>query len=178
MDIQFAYNLERLLYYICNENHEIVKAIMVEFEATGQCKLDGIIHARIQSEFLAVSVSDQETILTMRGVWQESRYCLCPHSATAVFAADKFADQLGSKVVCVLTAHPAKFEDAVQEAIGQMPPTTPAVEALKTLPHKFERLRRSAGKDWVGVKEEWKNTLRAAVIARNDSATAVGKSRL
>jgi hypothetical protein len=53
-----------------------------------------------------------------------------------------------------------------------MPPTTPAIEALRTLPHRFEILGRTAGKDWVGVKEEWKNTLRAAVLARNDSTMA------
>jgi hypothetical protein len=32
MDIQFAYNLERMLFYTCNENAEIVRPIMEEVE--------------------------------------------------------------------------------------------------------------------------------------------------
>ena len=163
------YNLERLLFYICNENCEIVKAIMTAFESEGEVQLDGIIHSRIKAEFLACSVSDEETLATMRSMWEQSGYCLCPHSATAVFAADKFAAQLSDKVVCVLTAHPAKFEDAVQAAIGQPPPTTPGVEALKQLPHKFEWLRKPEGQDW---KEAWKRVLKQAVVARNEAAPA------
>ena len=64
--------------------------------------------------------------------------------------------------MCVLTAPPAKFEDAVQAAIGQPPPTTPAVEALKQLPHKFEWLRKPEGAEGQDWKEAWKRVLKQA----------------
>jgi threonine synthase len=50
MDIQFAYNLERLLYYVCNQNCEVVAKYMTEFEANRGVRFaffDRILHSRM-----------------------------------------------------------------------------------------------------------------------------------
>ena len=50
----------------------------------------------------------------------------------------------GTPTVCVLTAHPAKFDEVVMQA-GLTPQPVAAVEALKALPHKFRWLRAPKG---------------------------------
>jgi threonine synthase len=77
----------------------------------------------------------------MKQMWDDNKYCLCPHSAIAVHAANTVAKDFTDPTVCVLTAHPAKFEEAVMAAIGVLPPTVPVVEKMKTMPHKFTWLR-------------------------------------
>jgi threonine synthase len=81
----------------------------------------------------------------------------------------------------VLTAHPAKFEDAVREAIGIDPPSLPVVEALRAVPiseHRFTALARTPG--W---KDEWARQLKMdvaasdAAVARVGSGARGGKSR-
>ena len=89
---------------------------------------------------------------------------LCPHSACAVYAAETVAKGLRDPQVCVLTAHPAKFEDAVKEATGVGPVMTANVKALKRLPaDHFEWLRRS-GPNW---RADWEAQIKAAVRRAN-----------
>lgn len=181
MDIQFAYNLERLLFYMCNENPAELAAYMRALETTRGVQLDELLVRRLGEVFLSVAVSDEDTIATMRDVHERHQYTLCPHSATAVFAAasPRLQAQLretttgtqlraagagsrrADRQVCVLTAHPAKFEDAVKRATGSPPAFPPAVQRLKTMPHHFEWLRAPAG--GANKQEAWAATLRAAV---------------
>ena len=46
---------------------------------------------------------------------------LDPHSAVGVGAVDRVADLPDVPVVCLATAHPAKFPDAVEAATGVRP---------------------------------------------------------
>jgi len=46
---------------------------------------------------------------------------ICPHSATAFHAVGVLRDQLSGQTVIAETAHPAKFSDAVERAIGVSP---------------------------------------------------------
>ncbi len=65
--------------------------------------------------------SDEETVATMQQVFQQTGYTLDPHSAigyraTDAFLAEQPEDALG---IFLATAHPAKFVDVVEQAIGQ-----------------------------------------------------------
>ena len=62
--------------------------------------------------FSAATVSEEETREQIRETYQQSGYILDPHTAVGVRAA---RDLPGA--VCLATAHPAKFGDAVKEAI-------------------------------------------------------------
>jgi threonine synthase len=168
MDIQFAYNLERMLYYICNENPAIVKPIMDEAEKQFQfvsgavgVQLDPIILSRIQETFCSCSVTDAETLRTIRSISESYDYLLCPHSAVGVSAALSNFSELVSTcpTVCVLTAHPVKFESAIVKATGH-PPTRPAVvlELMQATP-RFKWLRKSSA-DAAVWRREWIQTLK------------------
>ncbi len=123
MDIQIASNFERYLYYLHQENGSKVKAEMEQFAATGRMDLSQF-KEQVRRDFASRSVSEQETIDTIRSIYEEHNYLLDPHTAIGVRAAlDVKQDR---PVVCLATAHPAKFGAAVQKAIGkevELPPT-------------------------------------------------------
>ncbi|MFA6689786.1 MAG: threonine synthase, partial [Sphaerochaetaceae bacterium] len=66
-------------------------------------------------EVSAWSVDDGTIRRTIKEVWDDSRYAICPHTATAErVRRDHFADAYS---LVVSTAHPAKFESVVEPLI-------------------------------------------------------------
>ena len=66
---------------------------------------------------MATSVGEEETVETIKSTYESHGYVLDPHSAVGVAAASRF--KLTSPLISLATAHPAKFPDAVNEAIGK-----------------------------------------------------------
>lgn len=121
MDIQVASNFERYLYYLYNEDSKKTQQAMETFAATG--KLDFSDRLKdIQADFRSKSVSETETIETIGSFYAANNYILDPHTAVGVNAAVSFLDrEEGVPMVCLATAHPAKFSEAVSRAIGRGP---------------------------------------------------------
>ena len=77
-------------------------------------------------------------------------FCLMPlsqHSAIGVHAARTTFSSLITKdtpMVCILTAHPAKFEETVRQAIGRDPLFPPTITALRSKPHRYTWLRQQS----------------------------------
>ena len=75
--------------------------------------------------FMSSASSDLEIRDTVSKIRDESRYILCPHSATGVNALFKFLEssKLSSPetVVCMATAHPGKFVDEEWDEGGLVP---------------------------------------------------------
>ena len=75
-------------------------------------------------------------------------------------------------IVCVLTAHPAKFEQSCVKA-GVPAPLHPSVERLKTKPLSFEWLR--APPKGRNKLEVWAAAIKAAVEQRAEERAARAK---
>ena len=125
MDIQVASNFERFLYYYFDCDVERLQAFMNDFQKTGAAHLDSAPH---DAGFLATSVNTEETLATLRDVYAECGYVLDPHTAVGVAASKKCAI-VGPKV-CIATAHPAKFPDAVKRALPEVDSRHPTLDAL------------------------------------------------
>ncbi len=125
MDIQLASNFERYLYYLLDEDPAAVRALLAEMEQTGQLQVDGERQRRVAEDFDARAVSDAETLAEIRRVYAASGYILCPHTAVGAGAA---ADN--AEAVVLATAHPAKFDAAVVEAIGIEPAPPRSLQGL------------------------------------------------
>jgi threonine synthase len=69
--------------------------------------------------FRAGFVDDQEIVDTIARVNGRYRYLLDPHTATAWHVSDSIVGE--RPVVVVSTAHPAKFGDVVERAVGRRP---------------------------------------------------------
>ncbi len=122
MDIQAASNFERYLYYLMDNEASKTKDLMLDFAKTGKIDLSNY-KDQISRDFAALAVSEEEVIEVIKKFDEEFDYILDPHTAVGVKAA-QVHQRSGIPVVCLSTAHPSKFGDAVIEAIGK-PPSTP-----------------------------------------------------
>ncbi|TVS18470.1 MAG: threonine synthase [Gammaproteobacteria bacterium] len=128
MDIQVASNFERFLYYLCNEDAARLRQLMADFAERGELCFEAGCTGRIDPLFQAIAVDAQTTLATIRDTWRSHRYLLDPHTAVGVAAANALAP--GQLVICLATAHPAKFPESVQKAVGEDLAHHPAVDAL------------------------------------------------
>lgn len=172
MDIQFAYNVERMLFYMCNQDPVITSSIMRQVDlqfaqhanSTG-AKLDPLLVHHIQELFLSCSVSDAETLGTMCMIERQSGFSLCPHSAIGVHAAQTVFSAITSDVptFCILTANPVKFAKSFETATGSKPIIRGDVAGLNHLPQRFKRLQK---KD-VNWRQEWISELKKDIASNS-----------
>jgi len=138
MDIQIASNFERYLYYFYEEDPEKTRKAMSLFQKEGKLTFSEEEVKRVQKDFLSTSVTQKETLETIKEFYEKTGYLLDPHSAIGVRAALKFKNEL--PVISLATAHYAKFPEAVSQAIGKQVPLPEEIEALKQRPQRFEVL--------------------------------------
>jgi len=120
MDIQMASNFERYLYYLNGQNAQKTAADMDAFAAKGVMSFNDDQVARTAQDFGAKRVSEDETLETIRTMYNKTGYVLDPHTAVGVNAG-RLLQKQGVPMVCLATAHPGKFGEAVGRAIGQQP---------------------------------------------------------
>ncbi len=134
MDIQVSSNLERYLYYLFDEEPLRVKEAMETFSKQKKLVFDKELSYRIRQDFESYAATEQNTIETIKSMYEKTGYVIDPHTATGVFAAFESGYE---NVICLSTAHPAKFPDAIEKAIGKKPDEPVSLEILR---HKEKRL--------------------------------------
>ncbi len=139
MDIQIASNFERYLYYLYDQDSKKVKDTMLNFSKTGYITFSEDEQRKTKLDFLSASINQTETINTIKEVYDKTGYIVDPHTAVGICAVKKLKSNLAdTPVICLATAHPAKFPDAVKKAIGKDPERP---KALKDLDKKEQRLK-------------------------------------
>jgi threonine synthase len=143
MDIQISSNFERYLYYLLGEDSDKLKSLMEQLDSEGGFSVEDDIMAKTKPLFWARAVSEEETSATIKTVYNEDNYILDPHTAVGVCAADGRSD-----VICLATAHPAKFGQAVEDATGRTPDIPAVLQGVMDrptrcllLPATFEAVR-------------------------------------
>jgi threonine synthase len=144
MDIQVASNFERYLYYLFDEEPARVRAAIAEFAKNGRMAFTDAEMARVRDEFISRSVTEQETLGTIGNFRRETGYLLDPHTAVGVHAALACTAK-GETPVCLATAHPAKFGEAVEKATGIAPPYPEALVGIEKLPTRCALLDADEG---------------------------------
>jgi threonine synthase len=135
MDIQVASNFERYLYYLYDQDPARVKEAMAAFQETGRLSFSPEEVSSVGKDFSSTSVSREETLSTIRHFWQERRYLLDPHTAVGV-RAGLLCQEDHLPLICLATAHPAKFGEAVQAAIGEKVKLPPPLMGLTDKPSR------------------------------------------
>ena len=135
MDIQVASNFERFLYYYFDEDSGRLSSFMSDFAATGRANLNGAPETEL---FAAVAINQQQTLAAMRDIKTRFGYVLDPHTAVGVAAAQQLCGT-EEPVLCIATAHPAKFPEAVEQATDIVP-THPSLDALSGLAQRKQSL--------------------------------------
>jgi threonine synthase len=68
--------------------------------------------------FAAGEGNTEQTLETIKKFYEETGYILDPHTAVGVAVAERFKNP-DIPTICLATAHPAKFPDAIEQAIGE-----------------------------------------------------------
>ena len=121
MDIQVSSNFERLLFEILGRDAALTAQTMLDFRATGHMKVSEAAWHQATSLFQGFRLDDDATLAEIRALYHSSGYLADPHSIIGIAAA-RALGRPETPVIAMATAHPAKFPDAIERAIGQRPP--------------------------------------------------------
>lgn len=119
----------------------------------GQMDERGAIHrapdlVALRRDLFSSSVSDDQTLATMREAWTQHRLLLEPHGAVGwrgfqdYLAHEPLAD---SPAAVLETAHPAKFPEEIERTLGFSPEVPTALAAVDKAPEDFDRLDTNYG---------------------------------
>lgn len=126
INIQMPYNLERLLFYLTEQNHKQIKEWYSQLEEkSSRCM---IVHAtewftKLQKEFHSARVTDEELCDTLGEVLRDLEYWADPNTGVAFCAGKKLGYCLQpdckGKFALLATASPCKFESVIAAALGK-----------------------------------------------------------
>jgi threonine synthase len=74
----------------------------------------------VRRQFSGFTLSDEDTLAEIARTWRECGYLADPHTAIGLAAARAAAPN-GLPIIVAATAHPAKFPDAIEKAVGFRP---------------------------------------------------------
>jgi threonine synthase len=139
MDIQVSSNFERMLWVINDGNGIRTGEQLQRFRETGRLSIDPELRRRwIGDVFRAARSTDEETLDEIRRLHAATGLLVDPHTATGTRAARLLAGE--HPVVTMATAHPAKFPDAVERAIGVRPALPAHLADLFDRPERTEQV--------------------------------------
>ena len=138
MDIQISSNHERLLFELLGRDGTAVAEVMAAFRADGRAELPPEAMDQVAETWSAARLDDDETVAEIARVHERTGHIIDPHTAVGVGAADRCRNDAAVPMVCLATAHPAKFPDAVERAIGIRPSLPPRLADLFERPEHFD----------------------------------------
>jgi len=112
-----------------------------QMDETGQVSRQPDLQA-MQKDLFAVSVSDQETRLTIKETYERHHVLLEPHGAVGWAGLLRYLKECGDWSPCISleTADPAKFPEEIIKATGINPPLPVAMARLDDLEEHFQRI--------------------------------------
>ncbi|MFM8812242.1 MAG: threonine synthase [Methylophilaceae bacterium] len=139
MDISKASNFERFVFDLVGRDSAQVRALWSKVDQGGSFDLKGagLFEKVSDYGFISGSSNHQNRMQIIRQVQQQYGVVIDTHTADGI----KVALQHRSPHVPMLvleTALPAKFEDAISEALGQLPERPAPLKGLEQLPQRFE----------------------------------------
>lgn len=139
MDIQVASNFERYLFYLFNQDSARVQAAFSQLKSEGRISFSHAEVKQLQKDFCSASVDRGATLETIGSFKRDNGYLLDPHTAVGVRAAQGLS--VGDiPLICLATAHPAKFDEAVVAATGAPVPMPETIASLNGMPTRCDRL--------------------------------------
>jgi threonine synthase len=142
MDIQVSSNFERLYFELRQGDAAGVATAMAAFRRTGTLPASRAEWQEAAKLFAAARVDDDGILAEIAATYRATGVVLDPHSAVAVAAAKAKRRDRSIPMVALATAHPAKFPDAVERAIGQKPAMPARLAAVMDLPERAPHLPR------------------------------------
>ncbi len=140
MDIQVSSNLERLVFDLLGRDGAAVADFMMKFRGEGSVAIEEHVLQGLSETWSGTSVDDAETLETIARFKAEHNMLVDPHTAVGLLAAERLRANSGHPMISLATAHPAKFPDAVESAVGSRPALPDHLADLMTLDEQFTEL--------------------------------------
>jgi threonine synthase len=134
MDIQVSSNHERLLFELLGRDGAATAELMGRFRALGS------VEGPRDPVFAAASLDDDATLAVIAGLRRRTGYLADPHTAVGIGAGELCRRRPDLPLVCLATAHPAKFPDAVERATGTRPALPDSLADLFERPERYDVL--------------------------------------
>ena len=139
MDISKASNFERFVFDLVDRDPAVVRQLWQAIRQQGYFDLNSTPYktALNQQGFVSGTSTHTHRMEIIRRVYQDYGVIVDTHTADGIKVGLEYREE-GIPLVCAETALPAKFEDAVTEALGRRPERPPGYENLEQLPQRFE----------------------------------------
>ena len=145
MDIQVSSNFERALFDAYDRDGNAVSQLMNELKM-GTFRISQGAMEVLREHFSSGRASEEQTMATIKAEYLKTGEVMCPHTAVGVKVGN---ENLGdTPMVTLSTAHPAKFPDAVEHAMGERPDLPPHMadmmdkeERVTEVPNDLEHLQ-------------------------------------
>jgi threonine synthase len=121
-----------------------VADLLTRFREEGAIDLAGILDPAGEV-FDAARLDDATVARVIRATYERRGIVVDPHTAVGLGAAALCHDDPTVPVVCVATAHPAKFPEAVEAAIGVRPELPPGFAEKLERPERYRTLPNDLG---------------------------------
>ena len=151
MDIQIASNFERLIYDISDKDSEITKEIMNKIKVN-KYKINEKDLIKINKDFVSECINEEETLSTIKQIYNEYNLVIDPHTAIGVGALRKL--NIKSRSIVLATAHPCKFPLAIEKAINKTEPLPDELNYILNEKEHYEILDNNVDKIKNYVKEK------------------------
>lgn len=189
MDIMVSSNFERLLWYLAYEfassagmddewnkkqaGQEVANWLKDLKTKGGFGPVYKDVLEAARRAFESERVSDEQTVQTIKKFFGDVNYVLDPHSAVGVNASERSIERAGDVPhISLSTAHPAKFQGAVQMALKD----EAGFDFQKNvIPEEFiglekkERRVATVDNDWKAVRELVKKQVEEELVASHGS---------
>jgi threonine synthase len=144
MDISKASNFERFVFDLVGRDSAKMHELWSKVDSGGAFDLTGAeqgsenYFAKV-AEYGMVSGSSNHAarMQTIRDTFNQYGVTIDTHTADGLKVAMQYREA-GVPMVVLETALPAKFEDAIVEALGTRPERPAALEGLESLPQRFD----------------------------------------
>jgi len=90
-----------------------------------------------------IKIDDVSTLETMKEIAETYHYSVCPHTAVGIKAAFDCIDS-ESQITVLSTAHPGKFTEVYEKAVGSKPELPESLIAVKDLEKKSRGISNSS----------------------------------
>lgn len=142
MDILISSNLERLIYRLCDCDAAKNAKFMSELVNEGKYTIDKAMADKL-TDFEAGFAAEEDTLHTIKEVYDKTGYVIDTHTAVAAFVANEYRNKNTShnKILIASTASPFKFAGSVLTALEY-----DKVDGFTSEWDKIRELERLSGK--------------------------------
>jgi threonine synthase len=158
MDIQVSSNFERLLFELSGGDADLVRAQMDTLQQSGGFTLEPAQYGALNDLFAAARADEAQTTNAIRVMYNATGYIADPHTAVGLHAACMCRGDDSVPMITLATAHPAKFPDAIREAIGITPDVPEALRMRLSAPERYDVLDSEQAQiaEYIGARvKQW-----------------------